>query len=307
MQSTSAADKSKNSNIKLITPLPAKGKQHSSTESQLLLKIRLMNRLQNSLEVERVLTAFFHEIQTHVTTHGLNYVHNELNINVSVGEQSYHSCNYRLITDNEAVGEITFRRQQRFQEEELATIEGLLGCLVYPLRNALQYQLAVTTSLKDPLTGAGNRIAFDNAIKRELNICRREEQPLSLLMIDIDHFKNINDSYGHPAGDYILKKAVDCLQQSLRNVDMTFRFGGEEFVILLSKTNLISAELVAERLRENIAAMQCHYNGQSIPVTISIGTAMFSTGDSIFCLLERADKALYQAKNQGRNKVCAIA
>jgi diguanylate cyclase (GGDEF)-like protein len=155
----------------------------------------------------------------------------------------------------------------------------------------------------DPLTGAHNRAAMDCAMKREIELAHRQRNPLSLLVVDIDFFKKINDQYGHIAGDYVLKTLVTCLNDTMRSSDMLFRYGGEEFTLLLSGTDKEGAVKFAERVRRAIANYPFVYNGKEIPITASIGVASLASRDNAKYLFEKADSALYCAKQSGRNQV----
>lgn len=158
----------------------------------------------------------------------------------------------------------------------------------------------------DFLTGTNNRGYFMEQAERELSRAIRYENPLSLLMLDIDFFKQVNDSYGHKVGDMALKKFAEICRQTLREIDVIGRIGGEEFAILLPETDLNEATEVAERVRQAIANAKVPLeSGLPLQFTVSIGvTALASHGENIDVLLNRADKALYEAKNSGRNKVC---
>ncbi|MCL6416997.1 GGDEF domain-containing protein [Aestuariirhabdus sp. Z084] len=279
-------------------------KNRKSLQEQ--LNERLSRRLQTTLDLEQQLSLFFQELNSALNIDGIEYRHGTEAIELTLGRRSAHSCSYRLLTEKDFNGEISFSRRQRFNEDELQLIESTLGQLVYPLRNALSYRQAIQLSLTDPLTGAGNRIAMDNALRRELQVCSRSKQPLSLLIMDLDHFKAINDSYGHNAGDHVLKHAVDCARQAIRDVDMLFRFGGEEFVILLGDSGLENSAMVAERIRSQIESMQCHFQGEEIAVTASIGVATYNGNEHINDTLQRADQALYTAKREGRNRISTL-
>jgi diguanylate cyclase (GGDEF)-like protein len=148
----------------------------------------------------------------------------------------------------------------------------------------------------------GNRAALEDHLRREVTLARRHHQPLSLLVIDIDWFKQVNDRYGHAIGDAVLRAVAHVTQEGLRGDDLLFRFGGEEFVVLLRATPADGAAIVAERIRATIEAASCTCDGKDIKVTVSVGVATLreETGDSLF---DRADHALYQAKQQGRNRV----
>jgi len=203
------------------------------------------------------------------------------------------------------LGEVTFSRRKRFSEAELSNIESLLGSLIFPLRNALKYRSAVQSALRDPLTGTGNRIALDNALAREKSLADRYDQPLSLLTIDIDHFKRINDNFGHSSGDEVLREVARGIVAVTRQTDMTFRFGGEEFVVLLNKTNPEGASVIAERIRHFIEKARVETNNELLQATVSIGVSTLRKDESTKMLFDRADQALYKAKAQGRNQIIA--
>jgi diguanylate cyclase (GGDEF)-like protein len=156
----------------------------------------------------------------------------------------------------------------------------------------------------DPLTGALNRRAFLDLGRRETERRRRHGQPLSLLMADLDHFKAINDTYGHAAGDQALKDFYRTCTGLLRDTDSLGRLGGEEFAILLPETGAEGALVLAERLRAATEAIRCSYDGQVFGFTVSLGLATPCDGEStVDTLLRDADDALYRAKEGGRNRV----
>jgi two-component system, cell cycle response regulator len=162
-------------------------------------------------------------------------------------------------------------------------------------------------SLTDPLTGALNRRAFDNTLRREVSRARRYGLTLALVMIDLDHFKRINDTLGHPAGDEILKAFVKRLERCLRESDALHRVGGEEFAILLPHTGEAGGRELAERLLASIASEPFTVGRRDLKVTASAGLAWLSGSElEHLSLLELADRALYVAKQRGRNRVeCA--
>ncbi len=168
------------------------------------------------------------------------------------------------------------------------------------LKTRLEIERA--NALTDPLTGAPNRLAYDQRIIQEFARWQRHRQPLSLLLMDIDHFKQINDTFGHKAGDRALKAIVQALRQHVRASDFMARIGGEEFVLLLPETALDGAFLAAEKLRRGIERCEFAYKGQPVPITISGGIAQFVEGDTPDEVYVRADEALYRAKQQGRNR-----
>jgi two-component system cell cycle response regulator len=160
-------------------------------------------------------------------------------------------------------------------------------------------------STKDPLTRAHNRRYFDEHLKTEIAFAQRHRNPVSLLLIDIDHFKSVNDTWGHQAGDAVLQQVARAAQQRLRSEDVFARYGGEEFGVILRATDQAGAVRVAERVRATIAAVPALVAGKPIAVTVSIGCATLGPAPSMAGegLLAIADARLYRAKALGRNKV----
>jgi len=267
------------------------------------LQRRLSLQLQTSLEADKILTMFFNSVHQLIPLDALNYKHLGTDLRLELGERGRHHASYCMTHEGDQMGEVVFQRDKRFSEEELSQLESLLAHLLYPLRNALLYRNASLSALRDPLTGAGNRIAMEQSLIRETEIARRQQQPLSALMLDIDHFKEINDTHGHATGDEVLKAVADAIKDRLRNIDQVFRFGGEEFLIVLTNTGRESAALVGERLRT--AALQLTYpvNGRPVDLTVSLGCSTLLPGESPDSLVRRADTALYAAKRQGRNRL----
>lgn len=169
-------------------------------------------------------------------------------------------------------------------------------------RKQLEQRLKELATVDD-MTQLWNRRYFIQACEDEFARASRYDDPFSFLMLDADKFKKINDDYGHAAGDAVLVQLADVMQNTVRNVDLVGRLGGEEFAILLPTTGEQEALKLAERIRVAVEAQPAEYNGKELPVTISIGVSAFRQGDKqLDDVILRADKALYQAKNQGRNR-----
>ncbi len=276
----------------------------ASAAAEFEARTKLAHALQTSLDIKQVLGLFYRHMQHFVQVTGLEYQPaNKLQGVLEVGQNATHHCDYRLNTPGEYLGEIIFSRKKRFSESEQLTLETLLASLVFPLRNALKYQEAIKRALLDPLTHIGNREALDNTLTREHQLMHRHTQPFSLLMIDLDNFKRINDQYGHTRGDDVLKAVAETLEEISRATDMTFRYGGEEFALVLSNTDSPGARISAERLRHAIEKISVKHDGIIIQPTASIGVSTCQCSDSIASLIERADQGLYSAKKAGRNRV----
>ncbi|MCG8518988.1 MULTISPECIES: GGDEF domain-containing protein [Marinobacter] len=156
----------------------------------------------------------------------------------------------------------------------------------------------------DALTGLANRREGHNRIDSEYQRYLRNGRGFSVMLMDIDLFKSVNDNYGHQAGDRMIKLVAESLQTECRRVDMIARWGGEEFLVLLPETDTAEAVQIANRVRQSIATQAIEFDGQAITATISVGVASIHGNETIDRVLQRADEALYQAKTQGRNQVC---
>lgn len=261
--------------------------------------------LQSSLSIEQTIKTFTNHVIVDFMISGATYHHEQCKVNMKLGVCANQKCTYNLTLEGESLGQITFMRRKQFSEKTLEQLENLLINLVYPLRNCIAYQKAMELSQKDHLTGAYNRGAMCAALSREIGLASRQNNPFSVLMLDIDHFKQVNDTYGHAAGDYVLQTFVQIVNDTIRSSDSVFRYGGEEFVVHLHNTDDLGARLLAERIRLGVESTIIRHQGQSIPVTVSSGISTYGSNDNSQSLLERADKALYLAKNNGRNQVQA--
>ncbi len=205
-------------------------------------------------------------------------------------------------------------RQVRFhtlEDGERIQIGGA-NILKYGVGDSLEEQFVsqlYESATRDGLTGAYNKRFFLERLREELAWHLRHEQPLSLIMLDIDHFKQVNDTWGHAIGDFILKHLSLFCMRHCRTEDVFARFGGEEFVLILRQTSTMSAVVMAERIRETVESLAFEYPGkdgvQKIKVTISGGIAEIGKDiDTPTALIEKADAYLYEAKRSGRNRIC---
>ncbi|MGM0526115.1 MAG: sensor domain-containing diguanylate cyclase [Pseudomonadota bacterium] len=213
-------------------------------------------------------------------------------------ETGVHRVQHRM---KHAKGHYIWVEEQAEMQDDGVTLIGAVRDISEQKELELRLREMAAT---DEMTGLYNRRFFSEEVERSLLHASRHEESLSLLMIDIDHFKKVNDNYGHPVGDKVIKAMSDSLQQATRSGDSVARIGGEEFAIMLPKTSFEDAFRVAEKLRSEIESRSITINDDTeIAVTITIGVATASIDDTWTKLLSRADKALYRGKNSGRNKV----
>ena len=163
-------------------------------------------------------------------------------------------------------------------------------------------------SVTDALTGAHNREHFDTQLRSELSFARRHKSDVSLAFFDVDHFKKVNDTYGHQGGDAVLVALANTIRAMIRNEDVFARYGGEEFALILRGIDRAGASTVGERLRERVEAMRVNFEGRVLTVTVSVGCASFAELDEKTpeALVSTADKRLYAGKHAGRNRVVAL-
>ncbi len=209
----------------------------------------------------------------------------------------------RHVEEHRAIEERRHREAEerlREMQDRLAAMEEQTGELRERVRKERDQ------ALTDTLTGIPNRLAWDERVKQEYARWKRFGTPLTLLVWDVDHFKRINDEFGHRAGDKVLKVIANLLADNVRETDFVARYGGEEFTVLMPGADPEAARGVAEKLRAAVQHCGFHYKGDEVPITISCGIAGFRDGDSVEAVFERADRALYQAKAEGRNR-CVVA
>ena len=214
----------------------------------------------------------------------------------------------RLAFIEQSVEDYSQLTQQREQiwEGTVSTLKGRIKSMkgeTIKLHQRIQeeYKRAKT----DALTGVPNRLAYNEKIKQEFARWQRNSIPFSVCVIDVDKFKGVNDTYGHKAGDKVLKTLAEVCAINIREVDFFARYGGEEFVVLLPETELEQAKIVAENLRRQIEVCKFHYAKEPVVITISCGLSEFGQDDTIDSVFNRADKALYSAKENGRNRIAS--
>lgn len=211
-----------------------------------------------------------------------------------------------LMIENEIIGVLNLNDNDKgfLSVGDLDFILNVTEFISLSISNALLFEKVEKLSITDPLTGLHNRQLMLNVLQREFARCTRYPAPLSVILLDVDHFKKVNDTYGHQKGDEVLVKLAGILQHVCRTQDVAARYGGEEFVLILPQTPLKGAFNIAERIRNSMSATSFYHDDKAWHVTVSCGVAEFDheTMKSEDQLISVADKALYVAKGTGRNK-----
>lgn len=277
----------------------------SNIDNEKLLQLAVA--LQTTLDVESLIGIFGQHLATLVSHQGLQYTDEQAGIDVTtgqtIGETGKDRSDYPLILEERPLGHLGVLSAGPLSASQKNTVETLIAGLLHPLRNALMYREAVNASARDPLTGVNNRSRFREVLDREVELSRRHGVPLSLIMLDVDRFKSINDAHGHLAGDVALKSIADCTLSCIRDSDILFRYGGEEFCIALANTSLSGARKLAERVRRALEILVVRASGTRLHVTASFGVATLGKEDDAAHLVEKADHSLYRAKALGRNRI----
>lgn len=250
----------------------------TTLDRQCLLDI-FVTRLQRALPVIGVRFEFDAGL---FDAHLDDYLHGELE-----GER----CAARLHAGEQLLGTLEVFSRSALAHSQREQLDRLLACLVHPLRNALMYAAVTHKAHTDPLTGVSNRAAYEKAVEREVARAERSGGVFSLLVIDLNKFKTLNDCYGHLAGDKALQDLTACLNSTLRETDQLFRLGGDEFVVILPQADTASANEVALRLSAAVS-QQCTQPALSI----SVGYAQWSPGMGAAKLFAQADQMLYERK-----------
>ena len=216
---------------------------------------------------------------------------------------------FPLFSEEEITGCIVAKSMiEKLSKRDIDYLEQLTRQAAATINRANSYSTILQYATLDALTNLNNRRQFEIRLGQEISITKRQNNPLCAMMVDIDFFKSVNDTYGHAAGDEVLRTVASIIKQALRESDIPARYGGEEFAVLLPYTHIEEAKIVGERLRKTVESTPIIVNiedqePQTINVTISMGLAEYNQTETGEVLFERADKALYEAKTNGRNQV----
>jgi diguanylate cyclase (GGDEF)-like protein len=258
----------------------------------------LIEQLQTTLDIEQLLSIFLNMVGSGYKVHSLELDTYHGQFTAGKSRPSSHVMTLPIRINDRLMGRISYFSNKPISDVLMSSLTSQQKALVYPLRNALAFWQLQQVALKDPLTGVGNRAMYDDAVVRKTHHAKRFCEPFVLMVLDLDNFKQVNDIHGHLMGDEVLVAFVNLVSKCLRGNDQLFRFGGDEFAIILENETLDAAKIVAARIHHaiNESALFRSHN-----VGTSIGCACYRATDTAADLFARADKALYAAKNAGKN------
>jgi two-component system cell cycle response regulator len=258
----------------------------------------LINRLQTSMEPEISLSIFRQEIGKYLPISDVTFCDEVKRCDHSVSTHQGYCISQRLTVESHAIGCLKCYFVKKPTLAQVKLLKHLAKILSYPLSNAIQFQQIKSMALTDNLTGLANRNEFEVKYKMLVASCLERQSSFSLLIIDLDGFKCVNDQFGHQTGDLVLSEFARLLLVSCREEDEVFRFGGDEFIILLNDANLVAVPNIAKRIKSLMTS--CPFLNR-FGLSCSIGSALYQKYDDPKQLFGRADDALYRAKKKGKN------
>jgi len=261
-------------------------------------KLALLEKLNMTIELEALLATYTVEVSRIIPITGLEFEDSDHKLQLKYSKASATKLTRQLTFKNMVLGNIIYLSTKLLTNRQRQLLASIEQQLLQPLHNVLRFEHARRLSMRDYLTGLGNRNYFEDVLRHMTATAEREKRSFTLVFIDLDNFKAVNDQYGHLAGDQVLVEFAHLISLAVRNNDHAFRFGGDEFAILLSHSDQLQPEFVAQRI------INATYSSQLLRksnVTASIGFANWQSGDCNALLTERADQALYLVKHQGKN------
>ncbi len=275
----------------------------SLDKADLSRALEVSNVLQSTLNIENLFHLFVSETQKTVHVCGLTYVNTDLNLHILIGKKGDHLCTYRLLIEDENLGELMVFSMKQIAASETIRLENLLSSLLYPLRNAIVHSHALETTFKDPLTGVNNQAALKAVLKREIALALRHKSKFTVLVAGTNQLQAVKSKHGNLYADYVLKEIAVRILQSIRGSDIVFRHGKDKFLILLSNTNKNGALLSAQRIQSCISREFELGEKGDFALNLSMGATTLLENDDRTSLIGRADDAMEQAKKSDKNSV----
>lgn len=295
-----------NNPVKLIRPLKSNSNDVSSSISEIESTGSVLSyvlRFQSQPCVETLIQSYEECIKSILNVDGVRYRYPLLGITQSLGTTHRAQCNFHLKTDDEFWGDITLYRADELSDSEMKNIELISSLLVHPLRSVIHQLSNSLLSSNDQTIGIANTALVEQLVTREAKLSQRERVPMSLILIDIDRFKNISDSANLIVRDEILFSVMKVMRASIRDTDLLFRYDNDTYCLILKGVTPKNAFKISERIRLAIDNNQFNAtNTKQMHITVSSGVAELVSTDSIESIFQRASKAVQHAKKMGRNQ-----
>jgi len=265
----------------------------STSQENAHRKLALMEQLQCTLKLEKILNIFAMEASKYVSFTGLYFTQGNVRTAIRGSKQGKAERQFELKINNTFLGVLTYAINAPISLTNYNILEDLHQYIIHPINNAIQYTNAMSLAMQDGLTGLANRRYFDEQLKRAMHHANRQRHQVGLMVCDLDKFKVINDTYGHHVGDEILKAFAKALEASVRDSDSVFRFGGDEFAIIVEEAGNEALCIIESRIRQALSsdALLTKYK-----VGCSLGYTFMNRADNEQSFFERADQALYRQK-----------
>ena len=263
------------------------------TSDNVQRKLALLEQLQCTLELDKILNIFSIEVSKYVSFSGLYFTQGPIKASIRGSRKAKSECEFKLKINNQFLGVLTYAVNSSLSTTNYKILKELHQALIHPINNAILYKKAMSLAMQDGLTGLANRRYFDEQIKRAMHHANRQKRQVGLMVCDLNKFKVINDTYGHHIGDEILINFARALETSVRDSDSVFRFGGDEFSIIVEDASDNSLSVIENRIQHNLEQdpLLSKYN-----VGCSLGYTFMNRADDETSFFERADQALYRQK-----------
>ncbi|MCW8866170.1 MAG: GGDEF domain-containing protein [Colwellia sp.] len=257
------------------------------------LNTGLLEQLQTTLNLDKLLDIFAMEAARFVNFSGLYFKSQTVSKALRGSKKAKQERQFELKLNNEFIGTLSYGINSPISMSHYEELKRIHQILLYPLKNALQYHQAMQLAMQDSLTGLGNRRYFDEQLKRAMHNANRHQGQVGLVLGDLNKFKAVNDTHGHNIGDQVLQQFADVLRTCIRDSDSVFRFGGDEFAIIVENASEYALDIIRSRIDNalKVNALLAKYQ-----MSCSLGTTFMNRADNEHSLFERADQALYRQK-----------
>ncbi len=253
----------------------------------------LLEQLQTTLELDKLLDIIAMEAARYINFCGLYFKNQTVSKTLRGSRKAKHERQFELKLNDEFIGTLSYGINSPISMINYKDLQRIHQIILYPLKNALQYHQAMQLAMQDSLTGLGNRRYFDEQLKRAMHNANRHHAQVGLVLGDLNKFKAINDTYGHNTGDQVLKQFANILRSCIRDSDSVFRFGGDEFAIIVENASENALDIIQSRVDN---ALSSNVLLAKYQVGCSLGTTFMNRADNEHSLVERADQALYRQK-----------